>query len=81
MIVRKLGQAGGGRFPAAGYNENKVLEGVADLLLAKNVDEDFLNHLEVLHAIRVNARTGKICQGFHGENGVWQAALLHLLSP
>ena len=55
MIVRKLGQAGGGRFPAAGYNENKVLEGVADLLLAKNVDEDFLNHLEVLHAIQVNA--------------------------
>ena len=42
MIVRKLGQAGGGRFPAAGYNENKVQEGVADLLLAKNVDEEFL---------------------------------------
>lgn len=55
MIVRKLGQAGGGRFPAAGYNENKVLEGVADLLLARNVDEEFLNHLEILHAIRVNA--------------------------
>ncbi len=55
MIVRKLGQAGGGRFPAAGYNENKVLEGVAELLLARNVDGEFLNHLEIMHAIGVNA--------------------------
>lgn len=42
MITKKLGQVGGGRFPAAGYNEDKVLEGVADLLLARNVDERFL---------------------------------------
>ena len=55
MITKKLGQAGGGRFPAAGYNENKVLEGVADLLLARNVNERFLRQLDIMHAVGINA--------------------------
>ncbi len=55
MITKKLRQAGGGRFPAAGYNEGKVLEGVADLLLARNVDERFLRQLDIMHAVGINA--------------------------
>ena len=55
MITKKLGQAGGGRFPAAGYNEDKVLEGVADLLLARNVNERFLRQLDIMHAVGINA--------------------------
>ena len=55
MITKKLGQVGGGRFPAAGYNEDKVLEGVADLLLARNVDERFLRQLDIMHAVGINA--------------------------
>ena len=55
MITKKLHQAGGGRFPAACYNEDKVLEGVADLLLARNVNERFLRQLDVMHAVGINA--------------------------
>ena len=55
MITKKLRQAGGGRFPAAGYNEGKVLEGVADLLIARNVDERFLRQLDIMHAVGINA--------------------------
>ena len=55
MITKKLRQAGGGRFPAAGYNEGKVLEGVADLLLARNVNERFLRQLDIMHAVGINA--------------------------
>ena len=55
MITKKLGQVGGGRFPAAGYNEDKVLEGVADLLLARNVDERFIRQLDIMHAVGINA--------------------------
>ena len=55
MITKKLRQAGGGRFPAAGYNEGKVLEGVADLLLARNVDGRFLRQLDIMHAVGINA--------------------------
>ena len=55
MITKKLGQVGGGRFPAAGYNEDKVLEGVADLLLARNVDERFLRQLDIMHTVGINA--------------------------
>ena len=55
MITKKLRQAGGGRFPAAGYNEGKVLEGVADLLMARNVDERFIRQLDIMHAVGINA--------------------------
>ena len=55
MITKKLRQAGGGRFPAAGYNEGKVLEGVADLLIARNVDGRFLRQLDIMHAVGINA--------------------------
>ena len=55
MITKKLRQAGSGRFPAAAYNEDKVLEGVADLLLARNVDERFLRQLEIMHDVGINA--------------------------
>lgn len=55
MIVKKLGQVGGGRFPAAGYNENKVREGVAELLVARNVDKEFLRHLGIMHIVGINA--------------------------
>ena len=55
MITKKLRQAGGGRFPAAGYNEGKVLEGVADLLMARNVDGRFLRQLDIMHAVGINA--------------------------
>ena len=55
MITKKLRQAGGGRFPAAGYNEGKVLEGVADLLIARNVAERFLRQLDIMHAVGINA--------------------------
>ena len=55
MIVKKLGQVGGGRFPAAGYNENKVQEGVAELLVARNVDKEFLRHLGIMHIVGINS--------------------------
>ena len=55
MITKKLRQAGGGRFPAGGYNEGKVLEGVADLLMARNVDGRFLRQLDIMHAVGINA--------------------------
>ena len=55
MITKKLRQTGGGRFPAAGYNEGKVLEGVADLLMARNVDERFIRQLDIMHAVGINA--------------------------
>ncbi len=55
MITKKLRQAGGGRFPAAGYNEGKVLEGVADFLMARNVDGRFLRQLDIMHAVGINA--------------------------
>ena len=59
MITKKLRQAGGGRFPATGYNEGKVLEGVADLLMARNVDGRFLRQLDIMHAVGINA-TGEV---------------------
>lgn len=55
MIVKKLGQVGGGRFPAAGYNENKVQEGVAELLVARNIDKKFLRQLDIMHVVGINA--------------------------
>ena len=51
MIVKKLRQVGGGRFPAAGYNEEKVQEGVAELLVARNVDKKFLWQLDIMHVV------------------------------
>ena len=55
MIVKKLGQVGGGRFSAAGYNENKVQEGVAELLVARNIDKKFLRQLDIMHVVGINA--------------------------
>ena len=55
MIVKKLRQVGGGRFPAAGYNEEKVQEGVAELLVARNVDKKFLWRLDIMHVVGINA--------------------------
>ena len=55
MIVKKLRQVGGGRFPAAAYNEEKVQEGVAELLFARNVDKKFLWQLDIMHVVGINA--------------------------
>ena len=49
MIVKKLGMVFGGGFPGAGYNERKVVEGVARLMAMENVDADMRHKVELLH--------------------------------
>lgn len=43
MIVKKLSVARGGAFSGAGYNERKVADGVAKLMLMEN-DSEYLRH-------------------------------------
>ena len=49
MIVKKLGMVSGGCFPGAGYNERKVVEGVARLMAMENVDAAMRHKVELLH--------------------------------
>ena len=49
MIVKKLGMVSGGGFPGAGYNERKVAEGVARLMVMENVDAAMRHKVELLH--------------------------------
>lgn len=49
MIVKILSKAGGGAFPGAAYNENKVAAGVAELIMMKNVDEAMQKVVSMLH--------------------------------
>ena len=49
MIVKKLGMVSGGGFPGAGYNERKVAEGVARLMVMENVDGAMRHKVELLH--------------------------------
>ena len=46
MIVKKLGMVSGGGFPGAGYNERKVVEGVARLMAMENVDAAMRHKVE-----------------------------------
>lgn len=57
MIVKKLGMVSGGGFPGAGYNERKVAEGVARLIVMENVDGAMRHKVELLH------ETGFDCAG------------------
>ena len=49
MIVKKLGMVSGGGFPGARYNERKVAEGVAQLMVMENVDAAMCHKVELLH--------------------------------
>ena len=49
MIVKKLGMVSGGGFPGAGYNERKVAEGMARLMVMENVDGAMRHKVELLH--------------------------------
>lgn len=55
MIVKKLGVARGGAFPSAGYNERKVAEGVARLMLMDNVSEYLRSTVDTLHRFSLDA--------------------------
>lgn len=49
MIVKRLGMVSGGGFPGAGYNERKVAEGMAQLMVMENVDAVLRHKVELLH--------------------------------
>lgn len=56
-IVVKLKQNSSGRFPGAFYNEQKVREGLAELVRARNVDPLLLGRLETLR--QMDMESGK----------------------
>lgn len=55
MIVKKLSDARGGRFPGAKYNEDKVAVGVAELMLMANVSERLRQTVETMHHFGLDA--------------------------
>ena len=55
MIVKKLSDARGGRFPGAKYNEDKVAAGVAELMLMANVSERLRQTVETMHRFGLDA--------------------------
>ena len=55
MIVKKLSDAHGGRFPGAKYNEDKVAAGVAELMLMANVSERLRQTVEIMHRFGLDA--------------------------
>ncbi|MBD5315651.1 MAG: relaxase/mobilization nuclease domain-containing protein [Bacteroides sp.] len=55
MIVKKLSDAHGGRFPGAKYNEDKVAAGVAELMLMANVSERLRQTVETMHRFGLDA--------------------------
>lgn len=55
MIVKKLSDARGGRFPGAKYNEDKVADGVAELMLMANVSERLRQTIETMHRFGLDA--------------------------
>ena len=57
MIVKKLSDAHGGRFPGAKYNEDKVAAGVAELMLMANVSERLRHTVETMHRFGLNTAT------------------------
>ena len=57
MIVKKLSDARGGRFPGAKYNEDKVAAGVAELMLMANVSERLRQTVEAMHRFGLDAAT------------------------
>lgn len=54
MIIKKLEPVHGGTFPGAAYNENKVKEGVAELVGHANIDGNFLHTLHTLHGVGID---------------------------
>lgn len=54
MIITKLESNGGGKFPGADYNENKVSQGVAELIDCGNIDEGFISRLQALHGLGID---------------------------
>ena len=55
MIVKKLSDARGGRFPGAKYNEDKVAAGIAELMLMANVSERLRQTVETMHRFGLDA--------------------------
>ena len=55
MIVNKLSDARGGRFPGAKYNEDKVAAGIAELMLMANVSERLRQTVETMHRFGLDA--------------------------
>lgn len=55
MIVKKLSNVSGGRFPGAGYNEMKVAAGMAHLMAMENVSEALRHNVEILHHFGLDA--------------------------
>lgn len=55
MIVKKLSDARGGRFPGAKYNEDKVAAGIAELMLMANVSDRLRQTVETMHRFGLDA--------------------------
>lgn len=55
MIVKKLSDVSGGAFPGAGYNEMKVVAGMAKLMAMENVSEALRHNVEILHHFGLDA--------------------------
>ena len=56
MIVTKHKSVSGGRFPAVGYNEDKIAKGVATLMAMDNVSDELRCKVEALHCFGLDAR-------------------------
>lgn len=56
MIVTKHKPVSGGRFPAVGYNEDKIAKGVATLMTMENVSDELRCKVEALHCFGLDAR-------------------------
>lgn len=56
MIVTKHKPVSGGRFPAVGYNEDKIAKGVATLMAMENVSDELRCKVEALHCFGLDAR-------------------------
>ena len=57
MIVKKLSDAKGGGFPGARYNEDKVADGVAELMLMANVSERLRHTVLMMYRFGLDAAT------------------------
>ena len=55
MIVKKLSDARGGRFPGAKYNEDKVAAGIAELMLMANVNDRLRQTVGTMHHFGLDA--------------------------
>lgn len=56
-VVVKLSSPATCHFPGAEYNETKVKEGTAEMVLARNVNQLFLQRTEFLRSIGINVST------------------------